>query len=163
MVPEVVAGVGVQQRAQRAAVDDQPRDERAELLGREQVDLEHGRHVRADRLVPDLVDAELGDWGGGLAGGLCSFCVFFFFSSGELGYGRTFSSYALPELGGELELGCVGLVEVDVHVETTAAAVVDGVWEGGVGLGFLGGGWVDEGFAIFGAVAGAVLIKIRRI
>lgn len=51
----------MQQRAQRAPPDHQPRDERAELLGREEVDLEHARVVRADRAVPELVDAEFGD------------------------------------------------------------------------------------------------------
>lgn len=46
------------------AVDDEPRDEGAELLRREKVHFEHAGRVRADRLVPHAVDAELGDWRG---------------------------------------------------------------------------------------------------
>lgn len=56
-----VNGVGVHERAQRAAVDHQPGDERAELRGREEVHLEHGYGVRPDGLLPEGVDAEFGD------------------------------------------------------------------------------------------------------
>lgn len=127
MIPHIIAGIRMHQRGQHAPVDDQPRHERAELLGREQVDLEHARHVRPDRPVPDLVDAQLGE----------------------------LAADALPERGRKGELRGVGLQEVDVHVEAAAVVVGDGRGEGGVGAGFaVGGGRVGEGFAVGGAVAG---------
>lgn len=56
-----VDGVRMDQGAERAAVDDQPGHEGAELRGREEADLEHGDGVRPDGLLPERVDAELGD------------------------------------------------------------------------------------------------------
>lgn len=58
VVPLVVPfeRVRVDQRRQRPAVDHQPRDERAELLRREDVDLEHPDRMRADGAVEELVD-----------------------------------------------------------------------------------------------------------
>lgn len=53
--------VRMHQRRQRAAPDRQPGNEGSELCRSEEVDLEHGHGVRADGLVPYLVDAELGE------------------------------------------------------------------------------------------------------
>jgi hypothetical protein len=58
-----VDGIGVNEGTERATVDDEPGDEGSELCGREDVDLEHGDRVRPDRLIPEFVDAQLGDWG----------------------------------------------------------------------------------------------------
>lgn len=51
------------QSAQRTAVDNQPRDESAELRRREEVDFEHSHGVWADGPVEEAVDAQLWDWG----------------------------------------------------------------------------------------------------
>lgn len=127
MIPHIVPGIRVQQRRQRAAVDDEPGDEGAKLLGGEQVDLEHARVVRADGPVPQLVDAQL----------------------------RELAPHALPQLRRELRLERVALQEVDVHVEAAAPVVGDGRREGGVGVRFAPDrGRVDEGFAVLGTVSG---------
>lgn len=63
-----VDGVGVDQRTEWTAVDDEPWDESPELGGGEEVYFEHGGGVRADGRVPESVDAEFGDYGG--VGGL---------------------------------------------------------------------------------------------
>lgn len=56
--------VGVDQDTERAAVDDEPGNEGAELRRREDVHLEHGDRVWADGLLPEPVDAQLGDYRG---------------------------------------------------------------------------------------------------
>lgn len=56
-----VDGVGMDQGAERATVDDEPRDEGPELCRREDVDLEHGDRVRSNGLVPELIDAQFRD------------------------------------------------------------------------------------------------------
>lgn len=63
MVPLIFAfhGVRMHQGAQRPAIDHQPRDERSELCGREQVDLEHSDGVWADGTIEECVDAEFGN------------------------------------------------------------------------------------------------------
>lgn len=58
------------QDTERAAVDDEPGDEGAELCRREDVHLKHGDWVRADGLLPELVDAQLGDYRGTSAVGV---------------------------------------------------------------------------------------------
>ena len=61
-----VNGVGMQQGTERATVDDEPGNEGTELCWREDVHLEHGHWVRPNGLIPELVDAQLGDCGTGL-------------------------------------------------------------------------------------------------
>lgn len=58
----LIRRIRMDQRAQRAPIDDQPRDEGAELRGREEVHFEHGDGVWADGFVEEGVDAEFGDW-----------------------------------------------------------------------------------------------------
>jgi hypothetical protein len=53
--------IRVNQRAKRTSVYHEPRDERAELGGREQIHFEHADRVWADGPVENLVDAEFGD------------------------------------------------------------------------------------------------------
>lgn len=53
--------VRMYENGKRAPVDGEPRDEGAELRRREEVDLEHGDGVRADGLVPEPIDPQLGD------------------------------------------------------------------------------------------------------
>ena len=53
--------VRVHEDGQRAPVNGEPWDEGAELDRREEVDLEHRDGVRADGLVPEFVDPQLGD------------------------------------------------------------------------------------------------------
>jgi hypothetical protein len=57
-----VDSIGVNEGTERATVDYEPGDEGPELCGREDVDLKHGDRVRPDGLVPELVDAQFGDW-----------------------------------------------------------------------------------------------------
>lgn len=59
-----IDGVGVDEGAERATVDDEPRDKGAELGGREDVYLEHRHRVWADGDVPESVDAQFGNCGG---------------------------------------------------------------------------------------------------
>ncbi len=58
VIPFLVIGVGMHENTQRTAVDDQPRNERAELSGGEHVDLEHGQRMRTDGTIPDLVNPQ---------------------------------------------------------------------------------------------------------
>lgn len=88
--------IRMHQRAQRAPPNTQPRDERAELRGRKQVHLEHGRRVGSDGLVPHAVDAELGE----------------------------LAPDALPELLGVEDLGGVLGEVVDVDVAEGGGGVV---------------------------------------
>jgi hypothetical protein len=48
----------MQERAQWAPIDDQPRHKGTKLRRREQVDLEHGHGVWPDGTIPELVDAQ---------------------------------------------------------------------------------------------------------
>lgn len=59
VIPKLVIGVRVHEGAERAAVDDEPCHEGAELHRRKKINLEHTDRVRADRALPDRVDAEL--------------------------------------------------------------------------------------------------------
>jgi len=59
MIPLLIIGVGVYQRAQWASIDHQPWDERAKLLWSEQVHFKHGHWVRSNGSVPYLVNAKL--------------------------------------------------------------------------------------------------------
>ena len=54
--------IGMQQHAQRSAIDNQPRDERPELCWREDVHFEHGDRVWAYGVCEEGVDSEFGDW-----------------------------------------------------------------------------------------------------
>lgn len=58
----LIRRIRMNQHAKRPAMNHQPRDERAELRGCEQVDFEHGDGVWADGFVEECVDAEFGDW-----------------------------------------------------------------------------------------------------
>lgn len=49
--------VGVDEDAQRTAVDNEPGNKSAKLRGREEVHLEHGHGMWADRAVEEGVDA----------------------------------------------------------------------------------------------------------
>ena len=91
------------QGRQRAAPDDEPRHEGAELRGRQDVDLEHGDGVWADGLVPVPVDAELGE----------------------------FEADARPEVLGVLDLSWVCLVMVDVDVAGRVSVGSGGRGRGG--------------------------------
>ena len=62
MIALLIVRVGVHEGRERAAIDDQPRDESAKLRWREEVYFKHGKGVRPDGAIPDLVDPELGDW-----------------------------------------------------------------------------------------------------
>ena len=54
--------IWMNQDIQRAAMDDQPRNERAKHGRAENVDFEHGDGVWAHWLVPEGVNAEFGNW-----------------------------------------------------------------------------------------------------
>lgn len=56
-----LTGVGMNERRQRATVDDQPRDEGSKLLWSEKINLEHANGMWAKWSVPNFVDAELRD------------------------------------------------------------------------------------------------------
>ena len=62
MITFLIVRVGVHEGRERAAIDDEPRDESAKLRWREEVYFKHGKGVRPDGAIPDLVDPELGDW-----------------------------------------------------------------------------------------------------
>lgn len=64
-----------------------------------------------------------------------------------------FVADARPEGFGIRYLVRVGVQEVDVQVETTAAAVGDGIWESRVCRGLFGCGRVDVRFSIVGFLA----------
>lgn len=95
----------------RAPVYGEPRDEGAELDGREEVDLEHGDGVRADGLVPESVDPQLGDWRG---------CPSVTRRTCRAGLGEsmslTFPPDSLPQLMRILGLRLVVLEMVDVDI-----------------------------------------------
>lgn len=57
--------IRMHERTQGPAVYHQPRNEGAELRGREEVHFEHCYWVRADGSLPESVDAEFGDCGRG--------------------------------------------------------------------------------------------------
>lgn len=57
VVRDVVASVGVDENRARTAVGHKPRKQRAELLGVEDVDLEHGHGVRAEGTLEEAVCA----------------------------------------------------------------------------------------------------------
>lgn len=61
MISQLVVGVGMDEGAERAAVDDEPGDEGAELGGREEVYFEHAHRMRSDWLRPYLIDTQFGD------------------------------------------------------------------------------------------------------
>lgn len=61
MIPHLVVGVRMHERAQRTPINHQPRDKGPELLRREKVHFEHPQRVRADGLRPEAVDAEFGN------------------------------------------------------------------------------------------------------
>lgn len=54
-------GIRMQQRTERAPIDDQPRHKGPELRRRQQIHLEHGDRVRPHRPVKEAVDSEFGD------------------------------------------------------------------------------------------------------
>lgn len=56
--------IRVDQRTQLAPVNDQPGNKSSELCWGEHVYFEHGDGVRADRLVEEFINAQLGDWKG---------------------------------------------------------------------------------------------------
>ena len=56
MGADLIIGIGMDQRAERSSIDDQPGDKGAELSGCEDVDFEHGYRMWPDGFVPDFVD-----------------------------------------------------------------------------------------------------------
>lgn len=53
--------IGMKQSTQRATIDNQPGNKGTELCGCEEVHLEHGHRMRANRSVPETVDPQLGN------------------------------------------------------------------------------------------------------
>ena len=47
---------------QGAAMDGEKRKERTRLVRSEHIDLKHGGRVRPNRLIPELIDAQLGEF-----------------------------------------------------------------------------------------------------
>lgn len=99
MVPICIACIRVDQRRQRATIDDQPRNKGTKLRWREDVDLEHRYRVQTEWLAPKLIHGQLGK----------------------------LATDALPELGGELSLIFRVLVIVNMDVEARSGAV-DNRW-----------------------------------
>lgn len=128
MVTELIVRVRVHQRRQRTSIDNKPGHERAELRRSEQVHLEHASQMRADGPIPDFVYPQL----------------------------RELAAYTLPQLRGEVELVLVLSIEVDVHIEAAADAVVDRACEALVGGAGFGRGRVLEGFTIVVELAGCL-------
>lgn len=80
------------------AINHQPRYERPKLSGSEYIHLEHSQDMRTNGSVPELVDAQLGK----------------------------LPPYTFPQGSGILGLFFIVVVVVDVDVETTTDAVVEG-------------------------------------
>ena len=98
MVPNIVPGIGMNQRTKRSPPHHKPAHERAKLLRVEHIHLEHANRVRADGSLEHRVDAQFGE----------------------------LAADALVQLFGVLCLRGGGLLEVDVDVETATAFVGDG-------------------------------------
>jgi len=57
MVPQLIVRIGMNKRRQWTPVDHQPRNESSKLLWSEEIHLKHAYWMRAQRLIPDFVDA----------------------------------------------------------------------------------------------------------
>ena len=57
-----IDSIGVDRGAQHSTVNYEPGDEGTELCGSEEVHLEHGDGMRPNRLIPELINAQLGDY-----------------------------------------------------------------------------------------------------
>ena len=62
MISLLVISIRMYENAKLATPDDQPGDKGPKLRGSEEIHFEHCFRVRADRLVPDSVYAEFGDF-----------------------------------------------------------------------------------------------------
>jgi len=132
MVPNIVPGIGMNQRTKRSPPHHKPAHERAKLLRTEHIHLEHADRVRADGSLEHRIDAQFGK----------------------------FATDALVQVFGVLRLRGRGLLEVDVNIETAALFIGYGRGEGVIGGGFGGWGWVDVGFGVWAggdSVAGVEL------
>ena len=121
MIPNIIPGIRMNQRAQRPPPNHQPPHKSPKLLRREDVHLEHSDRVRAYRPLEQRVDAQFGE----------------------------LAPDPLVQLARVLDLRGRGLLEVDVDIEAAACVVVYGGGKRGVGGRFLGRCWVvDEGFGV---------------
>lgn len=112
-----IPSIRMNQRRKRAPINHQPGNKRSELRWREEVDFEHCYGVGTYGFVPELVDAEFGDFFGLSGVDLIEE------SWDEV---RTFSPDTFVQFFGVLSLGFVALEEVDVDVETASFVVCDG-------------------------------------